>query len=190
MRRRVVFFEPIPPEEFASFADAQGWEYDGAVEATEDQPEEYVWLLDDGTQVHWINDPGLHLVYALVVGGDTFAPETRIRVAFDGYTIDEAVSRFADAEDWPDRVSALSAVAATAPEEYHQQTFDAISSGLTDENEVVRHKSVLAVFYARWPQFLPLLEKIAADDPYEEARRVAAIAVDALRNPGAYPYPS
>ncbi|WP_213453315.1 hypothetical protein [Rhizomonospora bruguierae] len=73
------------------------------------------------------------------------------------------------------------------PEAFDQQVFDAISAGLTDASAVVRHKAVLAVFYTRWPRFLPLLEDVAAGDPYGAARTDAALAADSIRNPQPYP---
>ena len=71
-------------------------------------------------------------------------------------------------------------VAATAPEEFTEATFGAIATGLQDEHGTVRHMATLAVFYAPWPAFLPLLREIASHDPDSEARRVALIAVDNL----------
>lgn len=188
MRRRVVFVNPVSPKEFGRFAQEQGWKFADGGPGTADRPEEYVWLVDEDTRVHWLHDPVLHIVYAMLIGPDVSRLEGLIHFVYPGVTIDEALRRFTEADGWSDRVLSLSAVAAVAPEAFDQPVFDAISAGLTDENEVVRHKAVLAVFYARWPQFLPLLDEIAAGDPYDQARKDAALAADSIRN--AEPYPS
>jgi HEAT repeat protein len=115
--------------------------------------------------------------------------ELSVRSAFESYTIDDAVDEFARASEWPERLEALSVLAAAAPQDFDQRVFEAMSAGLTDEHPLVRHKAVLAVFYARWREFLPLLQKLAADDS-QEVRRVAAIAVEVIDDPELDPYPS
>lgn len=187
MRSRVVFDPPVPAAEFNEFARRQGWEFGDGGPATEDQPEEYVWLAGDDTRVHWIHDTVLNIVYAMLVGPDVGLLEVGIHFAFPGLTVAEAIRRFTEADDWSDRVLSLSAVAATAPDEFDQEVFDAVSAALTDANEVVRQKAALVTFYARWPQFLPLLDKIAAGDPYQPARQDAAVAAENIRDPEPYP---
>ena len=179
--RRVVFRQPVGPAEFGEFCTGRGWRYDGGQPAAEGEPAEYVWRTPDGVEVHWIDDNVLHLVYVLVIGEQPFDVEMAIRMAYQDIAPDEAVAEFAGATDWPDRVLALSLVAATAPEAFSQATFDAIAAGLADEHEAVRHKAVLATFYAPWRELLPALEKVAAGDPYQPARDTARIAVDTVK---------
>jgi len=186
----MAFRDVVPAQELANFAEAQGWELEGSVVPTDDQAEEYVWQAGEELYIHWINDPVLHRVYGMIIGPETADVEHSLRSAFDTYTIAEAVEEFAGAADWPERVEALSVVAAATPQEFDQQIFDAMAAGLTDRHPVVRHKAALAVFYARWRHFLPLLKIMAAHDSYDEARRVAAIAIETIENPSLDPYPS
>jgi hypothetical protein len=189
VRVRVPFRDVVPATELADFAEVQGWELEGSVAPSDGQAEEYVWHVDD-LYVHWINDPVLHRVYGMVIGPDPSLVEFSLRSVFDSYTIEEAADEFGHASDWPERVDALSIVAAAAPQDFDQRIFDAMSKGLTDPHPVVRHKAVLAIFYARWRHFLPLLDTVAAEDSYDEARRVAAIAIETIENPELDPYPS
>jgi hypothetical protein len=180
-RRRIVFKEPVSFQDFAQFAESQGWRYEGGSEATDEEPEEYVWLSDDGSELHWLNDPVLRLEYVLLIGEQPFDWETKIRIAFDSYAIEDAVREFVTAKDWEDRGLALRLVSATAPEEFNQETFDAIVAGLNEPSELVRRMAVLAVFYAQWAEFLPILNARAVTDPDDEVRRTATIAVDTIR---------
>jgi hypothetical protein len=190
VRVRVAFRDAVPAVDFAEFAEMQGWELEGSVPPTQGQAEEYVWLVDDDSYVHWINDPVLHRAYGMILGPDPSAMVLSVRSEFDSYTINEAVEEFAQASEWPERVEALSVVAAAAPQDFDQEIFGVIAAGLTDPHPVVRHKAALAVFYARWRQFLPFLQTMAAEDAYDEARRVAAIAIETIENPELDPYPS
>lgn len=190
MRIRIAFCDAVSAQDLAEFAEVQGWQLEGSVSPTEGETEEYVWQGDDDLYIHWINDPVLHRVYGMILGTDPAEVELRVRSAFESYTIDEAVDEFAQASEWPERVEALSVLAAAAPQDFDQRIFEAVGAGLTDEHPLVRHKAVLVVFYARWREFLPLLQKMAADDSSDEVRRVAAIAVDVVDNPELDPYPS
>jgi hypothetical protein len=185
----VAFRDPVPAQDLAELARAEGWELEGSVAPTEAQAEEYVWRAGADLYVHWINDPVLHRVYAMIVGPDTAATERRVRAEFDAFTVAEAAAEFADAPDWPERVERLSVVAAAAPQEFDEGIFTAVAAALDDPHEVVRHKAVLAVFYARWEEFLPLLAPMTSDDPDDEVRHVAAVAVETIENPDAEPYP-
>ena len=185
MRSRVAFHESVTPQSFTAFCQSQGWRYlGGSSPADTGEPSEHVWLAEDSVEVHWLSDNVIHRIYAVLLGEETFRVETRIRIAFESYGIEEAARKFTSATTWEERVLALSLVAATAPENFYQPTFDSIMAGLNDAHPVVRHQAVLAVFYASWPEYVPELRYRSTHDEDEKVRETAAIALDTIAEGG------
>jgi hypothetical protein len=174
---RLVLVLPISPETFAQYASSFGWRPSGEVEPKEGHSD--VGLLrvryqsSDG-EVIFTSDELLETQCLDIVADPTGLIEQTVRGELVCYDLVEClrVVQFDEAEETVCR--ALELLAATVPEEFHQEVFDLASAALRDPREQVRIDGLHIPRYTRWQQFLPIIEHLAVSDPSTRVRGFAS----------------
>lgn len=120
--------------------------------------------------------------YISLVGGDTSSAEAVLRKRFPSFDCNDAATRFTEAASVDDKIRCLSVIAVAAPQEFEQLSYNAIRSALKDDELEVRSAAVVATIYAPWPEFLPYLERVAADpDNAPEVRETVSAVAETIR---------
>lgn len=152
-------------------AEDEGWQ---CGEAGEDEgARRVVWSIGPGCALTYIEDPVSHNAYVVLVSEDR---ETYDRVLeLVDYEL-MPVSRRAllvsidEARDPLNRARAVIQLGLGAPEEYDKEFFEAIRDAFGNEDKWVREAAVWSTAYSPWPQYRPLLEVMAQNDPEEKLR--------------------
>lgn len=172
----ITFANPIDDWQIVEFCREMSWPIIDQLPATEDQPAEVVWTADRDTEVHFLQDMVIHRSRLVLFGCDTAPVREVFTSRFDCLLSRDALRMYTSAKDWQERIFALSAISATAPQKFEKETFAMISDALEDESDDVRNMAVTAVFYAPWVQFRDAVARIAASDSNAEVRRRAQYA--------------
>lgn len=187
---KIFFKETISYPEFEGFARSLSWSLFEEWQEDDETPEHISWLTPDGIAVVIMQDDILNTSYIAVIGDDVSAAETILRERFPSFSWQEAVTQFREATSVDEKINMLSAIAITAPEEFEQLPYDAIRTALEDDEPDVRSTAVVATIYAPWTEFLPHLQKVAADTGNTPAvRETASATAEAIRERHGGPVP-
>lgn len=180
--RKVLFKEAVDYSQFERFARSLSWSMVEEHPGDEETPEHISWLTPDGTTVMILFDDVLNLSYVSVVGDNATAAETALRQHFSSFDWAEAATRFGEATSADEKIRSLSVLAVTAPQEFEELPYNAIRTALEDDEPGVRSAAVVATIYARWAEFMPYLERVAADPANgPEVRETAEAVIETIR---------
>jgi hypothetical protein len=177
MVRRLALVLQADPDEFAFFAEDQKWnELEATPEdsADEDRPVRR-WAVPGG-ELRFVDDAALRRQYIDIVAEPSEPIEAAINEEFPAY----------DEQDWLTALDfthaekkvcqALHGLAATAVGPVDQGVVEATLRALEDDRVEVRICGLKIPMYARWPEFLPVVTRLAKDDPNDWVRSAAASA--------------
>ena len=131
------------------------------------------WALEPGSSLTYLEDPVSHNAYVVLVSEDQEAYD-RLLELIDNDLM--PVSRKAllisydEAGDPLPRARTLIQLGLGAPAEYDEEFFVRIRDGFTSPDQWIREAAIWATTYSPWPQYRPLLEAAAQDDPEEKLR--------------------
>jgi len=174
---RLAFVLQTDPDDFAFFAEDQEWnelEATPGDSADEDRPVRR-WAVPGG-ELRFVDDAALRRQYIDIAA----EPSEPIAAA-----INEELPAY-DKQDWlkaldfghPEKkvCQALHGLAATAVGPVDQGVVDATLRALEDDRRDVRLSGLKIPMYARWSEFLPVVTRLAKDDPNDWVRSAAASA--------------
>jgi hypothetical protein len=146
---------------------------------------EIVWQLTPATELYFLQDYRSNTSF-LVVQGDAAEQVAQFGAMIAEYlnvwSLDELVENVERAANPTDRARATILAGVGAPNEYDQRFFDLIRAAMFDRRDIpMRTAGVWAPFYSGWPEFAPLLERVARDDPFSELREEAEFVLENIR---------
>jgi hypothetical protein len=165
-------------EQVEEFADANEWPL---VSEAPGDPERYVskhtiWLTPTTITLDYEEEYVSQHAYAYYRGRDLEAiPELvgKLEDALHPWTREELLSAVSNSRTGPERARAVMRAALGAPLEFDQEFFEAVKSCMEAHDAPLRNAAAFAAGSASWPQFRPLLERIASQDPEMEVREMA-----------------
>lgn len=99
----------------------------------------------------------------------------------DAYSTDELLFGIEQAESAAETAQALFRLGLGAPPEFDERTATQIVGGLSFEHPMIRAAAIRSIAYLRWADLLiPLVERVAEEDPDERVRQRAAELVHAV----------
>jgi hypothetical protein len=169
-------------EDFEAVAAQLGLVQHRVTPGDERRAYEQVWATpDQATAVHYLEDPLVGLPYLSLRGGDLqhyITAFVRHLEVLDG---EDALEMAEGALQPGTQVEAIAHLAVTFPE-YDPRAFSLFWGYATRAPDpVVREAAVNNMAYHAWPEFIPLLERIVAEDPEENVRRRAREILPHLR---------
>jgi hypothetical protein len=171
--RRYPDLEPVE-----RYAQERRWSL--ISEAAENQDlgvkHEIRWLTPTTITLHYEDDYISRQSYVYLAGDDFKALPglvADLTEALQPWSLDELLQAIADARTGPEQARAVLRAGLGAPMEFDQEFFDAISACMTADEAPLRTASVLAAGASPWPQFRPVLDRIASGDPEAEVREMA-----------------
>ena len=141
-----------------------------------------IWLTPTTITLDYEEDYVARLSYVYFRGDDfTSLPGmvADLKNALRPWERDEFLQAVSAARTGQERALAVLHAGFGAPLEFDQEFFDAISSCMAADETPLRDAAVLAAGAAAWPQFRPVLEQVAANDPEAEVREMAKAALRA-----------
>ncbi|MFF0270067.1 HEAT repeat domain-containing protein [Kribbella sp. NPDC004536] len=99
----------------------------------------------------------------------------------DAYSTDELLFGIEPAQSAAEVVQALFRLGLGAPPEFDERTATQLVGGLSFEHPMIRAAAIRSIAYLRWADvLLPLVERVADEDPDERVRQRAAELVYAV----------
>lgn len=170
-------------EEVTELAEGNGWpKLQDTGSPEEGGQREVTWQAAPATTLHYVEDGASSSSYVYVKGEQ---PQLTTSI---GSTVEQELHPWRLLDLWrrvdvakdPVRLGlALLRLGVAAPHSYEEGTFERIRRGLTHEDERTRDMSVWAITYSPWPEYLSLLEDIAAHDPVPTLRERAELVIEA-----------
>lgn len=135
------------------------------------QAYEQVWATDDrATAVNYLEDPLVSLSYLSIRGADRDKLASKFARKMETYDPEWALELAAGAVKPETQLEAISRLAVIFPS-HDPAAFEVFKAYATAApNPVLREAAVNAMAYRAWPEFLPLLEQIAREDPSDNVR--------------------
>lgn len=186
---RYVLRDLLSREAVERYAEDRGWDLVAGQDADPESGTEYerVWLTDTTLTLHYVEDRIARYSYVFLAGDDREAVERIVpdlmRV-LEPWTPAELLDGVREAKPGPDRGRAVLRAGIGAPLDFDQEFFDCVRSALAHPEPPMREIGILAGSYAAWPQYRPLLEAIARDDPDAEVREMAQATLRAFDRGG------
>ncbi|MBA3462935.1 MAG: hypothetical protein H0T46_23470 [Deltaproteobacteria bacterium] len=181
---RIVLDNRTVEDELVAIAGKNNWGLRDFNAKSGDQPAERIYATRDrATQIHWIDDHKIGVVYIYVQGPKTSKIERLLRQKLVHHPSKLILERARDAKLAPaDRRDALYHLALDKMQHgFDQETFDIYKHAMQDPDPFVRGSAVLGSTYLGWPQLAEPMRALAtADEPDESIRQDAATLVERL----------
>lgn len=161
-----------------NLAQAQGWSQisDTPADPGRGVAREATWLTQTTITLQYEEDPVSQQACVFYAGDDLDALPGLVEVlreSLDTWSSDELLRGVASAQTGPERARAVLRLGLGTPLEFDQRFFDAIKGCMESGETPLRDAGVLAAGAASWPQFRPILRRLAGADPEEEVRDMA-----------------
>jgi hypothetical protein len=190
--RRLLLGSYPAEEQVTTYARRNDWPVAGT---TEEDPEagtvhEIIWLVEPALALHYAQDALTSTAYVLA---SSWSPELaeglsrRLERELDVISLDELLRTAEEARDAHALSLAINKLSLGAPREYDADVFRLIAKGLSHADRDVRLASIWAVGFMPWPEYRPILRKLAEGDPDSTARETAADLLEAYRLEGGEP---
>ncbi|MCY1060601.1 HEAT repeat domain-containing protein [Nannocystis sp. SCPEA4] len=121
------------------------------------------------------------ITYLVVDGADEASLTVEAIEELDGLSLATLLDVVAVDPTAARALPVIAALGVLAPPSLDLRVFDEFSRLLADEEPAIRARTISAIAYPSWPEFLPLLEAMASDDPHAEVRSRASVALAAFR---------
>jgi len=185
--RRLVLKHCPAREEASRMADQHGWtKYsEMPIEEGESDSVEVLWRVRPGLAFFYVenylsDDCAVGLIWSeppVDSEGEELLRE--IEQGVDVWSVNELLGAIDTAESDVELARALMRAALGAPVDFDPRFLERISRALSHPEPMVRETAVAAMMYPAWPQFRPVLRKVAQEDPSE---RVLARAMTILES--------
>ncbi|NUM57703.1 MAG: HEAT repeat domain-containing protein [Bdellovibrionaceae bacterium] len=149
------------------------WEQDAAGEGYEE-----VWTNSArDIAVNYVESRLFNVAYLTIRGERSDALCADIEIMLRVFSPSELLDAVRAGKTHNERVQALSKLAAMFPS-YDEQTYRVFVAAATQhENTLLQEAAINAMGYRGWPQYIPVLEAIAAGDPSESVRNRAVLTL-------------
>ncbi|MET8271498.1 HEAT repeat domain-containing protein [Streptomyces sp. NPDC005077] len=183
-RRLVLDRSPqdAPVQELAS---DQGWQR--VEEVSEEDARQIVWAVAPGMALNYIEDPVSHNAYLVLVSDHRERVDEILEAIQQELMPWENRALLVSLDEARDPLSQARAVIRAglgAPDEFDEAFFSRIRTSLSHSDKWVREAAVWATAYSPWPQYRPLLEMAAQNDPDEKIRSDAAAVLAGFNSEG------
>lgn len=179
---RIVIEDRVTRWKVSCFAVDRGLVFYDKVPESDANPEEIIWISRDGaTRLHRLDDRFAGVAYLVVDGADEASLAADAIDELDGLSLATLLAALAVDADAARSFPVIASLGVLAPPSFDPRVFDHFSRLLADEDPALRSKALTAAAYPTWPEFLPLLEAMASEDPDPEVRERAAVALAAFR---------
>jgi hypothetical protein len=159
----------------ADTAEEQGWQC--VEEVVEDGARQVLWAVGPGTSLTYTEDPVSHNAYAVLVSEDRQTFDEALHIVEEElmpWTRRALLISIDEARDALALARAVIQAGLGAPDSYDEDFFTKIREAFSSPEKWVREAAVWATSYSPWPQYRPLLETVARDDPEEKLRSDAS----------------
>jgi HEAT repeat protein len=179
--RRLIPHPTTTPEDVRLFAASQGWVYHGTRAGQSTPTVAHLWTPPDGkTVITLVEDRAIALRYMTVRGEAAAEAETAVRDGLPILRKEEVLGIYNTASTPEETVGALQILGAFA-NDYDSDLADALARAFHDETPQVRRAAIFAALYTEWREIEEPLVRLAADDPDDDVREKARIALESLR---------
>lgn len=184
--RRLLLRSYPAEEQVSKYARERNWPVAGT---TEEDPEEgtvreVLWLAEPSLALHYAEDRITRTAYVMA---SSWSPELaedlsrRLERELDVVPLDQLLRAVEEADDAQTLSLAINRLSLAAPREYDGDVFRLIAKGLRHADSNVRLASIWAVGFMPWPEYRPILRKLAEADPDGMVRETAADLLEAYR---------
>ncbi|MDC0668395.1 HEAT repeat domain-containing protein [Nannocystis radixulma] len=144
-------------------------------------PEEVIWASRDAaTRLHRLVDRFAGITYLVVDDADEASLAVGAIEELDGLSLATLLDAVAVDPKAARDLTVIAALGVLAPPSFEPRVFDEFSRLLADEEPAIRARTISAIACPSWPEFVPLLEAMASDDPHDEVRSRASVALAAF----------
>lgn len=182
---RFVLRESSGEDDVQRFADTLGWprlaeqEQDLANAVSR----EVAWGVGTEQSLHYVEDPVTGNNFVNAWGRDKATVDALARLAaenLDTWPIDELEQAVTAAENMQQKAEAVLRAGLAAPNEFDERFFTLISSAITDPDPIAREAGIYATAFSSYPQYRPLLRRVAETDPVPSRRDDAQLALESF----------
>lgn len=177
---RVVPKATVSRDDIHQMASTHGWVQQDFTGDDTEGPFEEVWLTQDGTTVHWIEDDLIDVGYLAVDGDTADSLAARLSAEID---VDDIASLRAQVMRGRDRetvIDTLYRVAVVAGHGYDEEAFRLLRWGLYDPDPLVRRVALIAVSITAWSAFRHILSDLESNDSDMDIRTQAGRILDII----------
>lgn len=185
-RSTLILDEHFSHDRFAKHMKDQGWTVRNRSDAgtTGVRSVEEIWGKDGvPVAVHYLDDECLWTKALWIRGRDIRTVLADLSPKFGGPTAPELLAHVNEAETTQERVVAIIRLAVGFADAFDPDVLEVFTHFAEDESVQVRGAIVQALLYTEWPEALPLLRRLSADDEAEEIRDYATKAISHLSKP-------
>jgi HEAT repeat protein len=150
-------------------------------------PPHVVWRIATEVSLHYVEDDVAHCAYVFTSSsaynlGAGFHEHAQQHLPV--FTQDELLAAYDQAADPEGRANALLGAAISSGRKYDEPVFRRIVEALRDRDRRVRLAAVYAISYSPWPEYIPVLREVAAEDADDEVRTHARTMLAVLDEMG------
>lgn len=175
----LVLYSDLGREDFVRVAEGRGWIKEKTREGDGDKVSyQEIWTTPDRTGVvNYVDDPlsGTRFLWLHGAGMDQILREIAARLPC--YDQEDLLDLAAQPEDHDEAVQAVMRIAVGFPR-FDPRALRVFEIYLQHPSPLLRRATIQAIAYRRWPEGLPLLEKVAQEDPDEAVRAFARRVLD------------
>jgi hypothetical protein len=190
-RRRVLRDSPME-RDFSIYVGSRNWAHERSVprDVSAAVDHEVLWRATESVLFDYLEAYLSGDACILGLSADLTQAESLMKIVesdFEGmiYELDELLDRIEISADPQELARALIRAGLGAPLTFNQEFFDLMVHHATSNTEFrIREIAIYSMVYMEWPEFLPVLRRISADDPEMRVRDRAQILLDAYREAG------
>lgn len=136
---------------------------------------------DDAVNLFLTFDDVIGVDYFELWGNKVQEVAEQINDAFEVQTTAQILASVKRARSNNGYVDAIYAMCISAPPNLDQDLLQVVQEALSHSDGMVRASTIWGLSYIGWPELIPLVEKINADDPDQEVRDAAAATLASWR---------
>jgi hypothetical protein len=187
--KRFVLEAPAGEAEVEAWATALGWSRESEIPGDPQRGIEHqiIWSARDVAAIHFLQDTYYGYPYYVLTGGLERIVEALAAQAeadLRPFTIEELCDVHDQAEDVGQRVMSGYLLGIAGSAAYDERVFTRISAALENGDAKAREVALHAIEYADYPEFLPILTRIAQHDSDDGLRARAAAMRDVMASKG------
>jgi len=184
-KARRLLLRQFPAEEVARrYAEENGWPITGQTEEDPDEGtvREIMWMVEPSLVLHYAEDRMSETSYVMASSwspdrADDFS--ARLEREMDVRRLGELLRDCDEASTPQEKSVAIARLALGAPRLYDVDVFTRVGRGLSDPDGDVRLASIWAIGFMPWPEYRPVIQKIAETDTDQIVRETARDLVEA-----------
>jgi hypothetical protein len=186
---RLVLMRFPSSRQAEEFAQSRSWPLvsESGSEANPAIRRELSWKVDAGVAFYYVES---NLADECCVGllakdeGAAAREHQELVKNFVHWTRGQLLAAVANAEEIEERARAVLRVGLGAPVGIDEEFFTCIVDGAQHEDPAVREMALWAMVFPGWPQFRPVLRRIAESDPVDDLRSLAVWVIAAFEAKG------